>query len=512
MKMLTWAAAVGAAMVLGALAAPASAKSACEDLTSLKLPHVTITDAKAVEAVLMAAPLSPAHPAYCRVTGSAKPTADSDIRFAVLLPEGDAWNGRYLQVGNGGFAGTVPLALMTPAVAQGYVVAGTDDGHQSTIGTDASWALNHPEKQIDFGYRALKETTDAAKAILAAYEGKKPRYSYFQGCSDGGREALMEAQRYPDDFNGIIAGDPANHWTHLLTMAAWAVQALSATPDSFVPPATLKAVEAEALRQCGDETGVIENPLACHFDPAAIRCKGAAASDCLTDPQIAALRQIYGGARNPRTGALIMSGYSPGSEGEGGGWVAWITGPTAQSNAALSKGFGSNFFRYIVFSDPNYDMLKLNFDSDVAMTDTKFGRIFNSYDADLSAFRNRGGKLIQYHGWADPAIPPLDSVAYYNSVQHRMGPTSKFYRLFMAPGMLHCGGGPGPNAIAALPAITDWVEQGKAPAMLVATKYQGNNPAKPVERERPLCPFPATAQWDGKGDKAKLESFKCVKG
>ena len=330
MKMLTWAAAAGAALALGAAAAPAMAKTACEDLTGLKLPHVTITDAKEVAAAPLPAPMAPAHPAYCKVLGTSKPTADSDIRFAVLLPEGDTWNGRYLQVGNGGFAGAIPVALMVPAVAQGYVVAGTDDGHQSTIGTDASWALNHPEKQIDFGYRALKETTDAAKAILAAYEGKRPRFSYFEGCSDGGREALMEAQRYPDDFNGIVAGDPANHWTHLLTMAAWSVQALSATPDSFVPPQTLKAVQAEAIRQCGDETGVIENPLACHFDPAAIRCKAAATDSCLTDPQIAAMRKIYGGARNPRTGALIMSGYSPGGEGERGGWSTWITGPSAR--------------------------------------------------------------------------------------------------------------------------------------------------------------------------------------
>ena len=370
------------------------------------------------------------------------------------------------------------------------MVAGTDDGHQSTIGTDASWALHHPEKQIDFGYRALKETTDAAKAILAAYEGKKPRFSYFQGCSDGGREALMEAQRYPDDFNGIIAGDPANHWTHLLTMAAWNVQALSATPDSFVPPATLKALQAEAIRQCGDETGVIENPLACKFDPAAIRCKGAAAAGCLTDAQITALKMIYGGARNPRTGALIMSGYSPGSEGEGGGWAAWITGPTPESNAALSKGFGSNFFRYIVFSDPNYDIRNLNFDSDVAMTDAKFGKVFNSYDADLSAFRKHGGKLIQYHGWADPAIPPLDSIAYYQAVQRKMGPTSKFYRLFLAPGMLHCGGGPGPNSIAALPAITDWVEHGKAPASLVATKVPGQQPLQADRAPAPALRLP----------------------
>ena len=499
--------AIGGALALAAALAahPGAARAGtCGDLTGLALPHVTVASATDVAASDLK------HPAYCKVLGSSKPTPDSDIRFEVLIPEGSAWNGRYLQVGNGGFAGQIPERIMTAPLAAGFAVAGTDDGHQSQIGTDASWALNHPEKQIDFGYRALKETTDAAKAIVHAYEGALPKFSYFAGCSDGGREALMEAERYPNDFDGVVAGDPANHWTHLLVAAAWNWQALTATPDSFLSQPKLHAVEAAAIKQCGDETGVIEDPLVCHFDPASLRCTNGDGPSCLTDAQIAALRKIYSGARNPRTGEQILAGFSPGSEGEGGGWGVWITGPSPASKIALSYGFGANFFKYIVFSDPNYDIRNLNFDSDVAMTDAKFASVFNSYSPDLSAFRARGGKLIQYHGWADPAIPPLDSVAYYKSVQAKMGPTGGFYRLFMVPGMLHCGGGPGPNVIDSIPAITAWVEQGKAPDILVATKFENDNPAGPVVRTRPLCPFPTRAEWDGKGDKNKLESFTCA--
>ena len=503
MKMIAWSAALAVAGLLSAHASAARAGE-CGDLTKLALPHVTVTSAKDVASTDLA------HPAYCKVLGTARPTSDSDIRFELLIPEGSAWNGKYLQVGNGGFAGTIPERQMIGPVALGFAVAGTDDGHQTTVGTDASWALHHPEKQIDFGYRALKETTDASKAIIHAYEGSLPKYSYFAGCSDGGREAMMEAQRYPDDFNGIVAGDPANHWTHLLTSAVWNIQAYWGSPDSFVSPTKLKAVQAAAIKQCGDENGVIENPLACKFDPASVRCTAGDGPDCLTDAQVKAVRMTYAGPRNPRTGARILAGYSPGSEGEGGGWPAWITGPSAGNKVALSYGFGTNFFKYVVFSDPDYDVRKMNFDSDVAMTDAKYAKIFNAYDPDLSAFRKHGGKLIQYHGWADPAIPAKDSIEYYSSVQKTMGDTSRFYRLFLAPGMLHCGGGPGPNSIAFLPAITDWVEKGEAPKILVATKYLNNNPNGPVERTRPLCPYPARAEWDGKGDKNKLESFACV--
>ena len=498
MKILAWGALAALAVVMGVQAQPAA--TSCEQLTNLKLPHVTISEAS------MAAGSSGG---YCKVLGSAHPTPDSDIRFEVVIPA--QWNGRYLQVGNGGFAGVIPERAMLAPLAQGYAVAGTDDGHEDTVNTDASWALGHPEKVVDFGYRALKETTDAAKAIIQAYKGMPARYSYFQGCSDGGREALMEAQRYPDDFNGIIAGDPANRWTHLLAGAAWSYQALTATPQSWLSPEKLKLVEAEALKQCGDADGVIEDPIACHFRPETLRCAGADQPTCLTGDQLTALGKIYDGPVDA-TGRTVMAGFSPGGEGEDNGWSRWITGPTPDGKSALIYQFASNFFGDVVKGDPAYDLERLNFGIDVAVADTRFGPIFNSYNTDLSAFRDHGGKLIQYHGWADPAIPALDSVDYWNLVQHGMGNTGNFYRLFMAPGMLHCGGGRGPNILAVLPAITEWVEQNKAPDMILATKYKNNDATSGIERTRPLCVYPARAQWDGRGDRTKAESFRCVAG
>jgi feruloyl esterase len=500
MKILSWLtlAGIAALVAVPVVLSQAQESPKCAALAHLNLPHVTVTDAAMVAA-------SGNHPAYCRIAGASHPTADSDIRFEVWIPDG--WNGRYLQVGNGGFAGAIPQAGLMMGIAQGYAVAGTDDGHQAA-GSDASWALGHPEKQIDFGYRALKETTDAAKRIITAYAGA-PRYSYFQGCSDGGREALMEAQRFPDDFDGIVAGDPANYWSHLETAVAWDYQALTAMPGSWIPPAKLKLIQAEAARQCGDEDGVIQDPEGCKFRPAKIRCKSGDAADCLTDAQITALNAIYAGPRNPRTGAKLFSGFSPGGEDGPQGWTRWVTGTSPGDTKTAAYAIGSNFFRYLVHADPNYDIAKMNFDSDVALADERGGRIINSRSPDLSAFKARGGKLIQYHGWADPAIPALDSVDYYKSVQARMGDTRAFYRLFMAPGMLHCARGEGPNVLATLPAIRAWVEEDKAPDHILASKYQDDDPTKPVERSRPLCVFPARAAWDGTGDKTKAESFRC---
>jgi feruloyl esterase len=501
MKILALGALGVAATVLSVNAQPSPppGAGACSQLITLHLPHVAISEAVTVGAGTASA--------YCKVMAAAHPTPDSDIRFEVVIPQ--TWNGRYLQVGNGGFAGAIPERSMLAPLAEGFAVAGTDDGHEDTVNTDASWALGHPEKVIDFGYRALKETTDAAKAIIQAYKGTPARYSYFQGCSDGGREALMEAERYPADFNGIVVGDPANHWTHLLAGAAWDYQALTATPQSWLSPAKLKLAEAAAVKQCGDQDGVIEDPIACHFRADVLRCPGADQPGCLNADQVVALNKIYDGPVD-RMGRKVMAGFSPGGEGEDNGWSRWITGPTPDAKNALIYQFGSNFFGDVVKGDPAYDLGRLNFDTDLAAADAKFGPIFNSYDPDLSAFRARGGKLVHYHGWADPAIPALDSLDYYRLVQSKMGATGNFYRLFLAPGMLHCGGGPGPNVLATLPAITAWVEQNKAPEMLVATKFRDNDPTQAAQRTRPLCVFPKRAQWDGKGDKNRLESFRCV--
>ncbi len=508
-----WIIAAGFAMGALAVAGAGRAQTACADLTGLKLAHATVTNVELVAASPPTAAAGPALPAYCRVLITARPTADSDIRIEVAIPEGGAWNGRYLQVGNGGFAGGLPEGSIRTGLARGFAVAGTDDGHQSAIGTDASWALGHPEKVVDFGYRALKETTQAARAVIAAHAPKAPIHAYFAGCSDGGREALMEAQRYPDDFDGILAGDPANHWTHLIAGAAWNAQALSETPASYIPAAKLKAIEAAEQRACGDADGVIENPLACHFDPAAIRCTGADSDQCLTDAQIVALRKIYAGPRDPRTGARVMEGFDPGGEAERGGWAVWMAGGApGPAGHAIQYEFAHNFYQFIAFADPAYDIRNLTFGAELDPVDAKYGPILNAWSDDLSAFKAHGGKLIQYHGWADPAIPPRDSIDYFTRVQQRMGDTSAFYRLFMAPGMLHCGGGPGPNVVSgpALMALVAWVEQGDVPDRLVAAKHASDDPASPVVRTRPLCAFPKVAEWDGKGERDKAESWRCV--
>jgi feruloyl esterase len=496
--------AIGALMLVGLTAAPVRAAEACKQLETLKLDHVAIISADVVPAP------AAGRAAYCRVMGAAKPTPDSDIRFEVAIPVGPAWNGRYLQVGNGGFAGRIPETSIAMGLAAGFATAGTDDGHQTNDSTDGRWALGHPQKVVDFGYRALKETTIAAKAIIAAYAKAAPKYSYFVGCSDGGREALMEAQRFPDDFDGVVAGDPASHWTHLMAEAAFVAQALGA-PGAMIYSAKLPALEAAALKACGDQDGVIEDPLSCRFDPAVLRCAGAQTNLCLTDPQIDAVRKIYKGVVNPRTGDRIMWGLDPGGEAEKGGWGDWfVPANSADAVKAYQQGFGPDFFRDIAFADPAYPFPKLDFDSDVAHIDAKFAGILNSYDPDLTAFRKRGGKLIQYHGWADPAITARDSIDYFTRVQAKMGDTRDFYRLFLAPGMLHCGGGVGPNSLPTVKAIVDWVENGRAPDQLIATKFKDNNPEAGVERTRPVCAFPARARWTGQGERDQARSWRCA--
>jgi len=489
-----------------ASAARADAGMACAALDRLALPHVMITQAHEVPAAA-ATKDAPAVPASCRVQGISRPTLDSDIHFEIDIPVGAAWNGRYLQLGNGGFAGNLPDDMLD-VLAAGFAVAGTDDGHQSQSGFDASWALGHPEKVIDFGYRALKETTDAARAILRAYEGRPPAHSYFQGCSDGGREALMEAQRYPDDFDGIVVGAPANHWTRLAALLAAEYQTLDATPGSYLPAAKLRALEDAALSACGAVDGVIEDPMSCHFDPGVLRCKGPDVDTCLTDPQIKAVRALYAGPKNPRTHELIEPGLEPGHEAERRGWSALVGRGRGTTNGTAFE-YARNFYAFVVFADPAYDILHVNLDTDVATAEAKAAATFNAQEVDLGAFRKHGGKLIQYHGWGDPLIPPRDSVQYYEAVRAKMGDTSDFYRLFMAPGMHHCGGGAGPSVITTLPAITDWVENGKAPDRLLATKLAADAPDAPVDRTRPLCPYPMLAVWDGKGDRKRAQSYAC---
>jgi feruloyl esterase len=478
----------------------------CEALRSLALPHVTIAEARVVPE-----DVAQKVPAHCRVLGASHPTGDSDIRFVVAVPLGAAWNGRYQQVGSGGFSGFLPDDDVLEGLAAGNAVAGTDDGHEAA-GNDARWAVGHPEKLIDYGYRALKETTDAARAIVRAFTGRAPSRSYFTGCSDGGREALMEAQRFPDDFDGIVAEAPALDATRLLAAMAWNALALDRTPGSYLSPAKLVTLQAAARRACGDAEGVVEDPPSCHFDPGALACHGPETDACLTEAQLTTVRAIYGGAKNPRTGEAFQPGFEPGAEAERGSWREWLTGMSREgAKGAEQRMLGTGFLQSMLIGDPAYDVRKVDFDRDVTRAITELGPILDARDPDLRRFAKRG-KLIVFHGWSDPAIPPRDSIAYYDRVGQTMGDPRAFFRLFLAPGMLHCGGGPGPNVVPALAAVEAWVEKGAAPESLVATKYEGEDPSKAALRAWPLCVYPARATWDGKGDRAKAESWRCAPG
>jgi feruloyl esterase len=487
----------------------------CGGLTALKLKDTTIT-ATEVAAGAFAPPSGPAAPykevpTFCRVQGTIKPSADSDIEFEVWLPV-SGWNGKYQGVGNGGFAGSIPYNLLAAGVRSGYATSSTDTGHKGTA-TDGEWALNHYEKIVDFGYRAIHETADVSKAIVKAYYGGAAKRSYFTGCSNGGRQALLEAQRYPNDYDGIIAGAPANFLTHHLVGFVWNAQALDKAP---IPASKMKTIEAAALEACdamdGVKDGVIDDPTKCHLDPSKLLCSGAENDSCLTQAQIDTLKKIYAGPKNSK-GDQIFPGYLPGGESGLGGWGGWITGMgTAKS---LQFAFAKGFFSDMIFSDPNWDFHKFDFDKDTRITDDKGARTFNATDPNLKALRDRGGKLIIFHGWNDPAIAPVNTLNYYESVLGKMGQkqSASFVQLYMVPGMQHCGGGPGPNDFGALvpnnldpehsmtKSLERWVEDGVAPEKVIA---------KNASRTRPLCPYPQVAKYKGPGSTDDSANFTCV--
>jgi feruloyl esterase len=458
--------ATAAALALAGLGAHAAkAETACADLAGVTLPHAKVTSATTETLGKGQA---------CKVEVTSTPTADSDIRIEVWIPVGAAWNGAFVQFGNGGFAGQIP-AYVKLVAGQGYAAAGTDDGHQRSVPTDASWALGHREKVIDFAWRALKETTDAAKALIAAQKGAGAQKSYFYGCSDGGREALMEAQRFPKDFDGIVVGAPAYNMSDLFGMAASNMQAL-AKPDGYLGPDQRALLQKAALAKCAGGGAFIRDPLACRFDPAALRCKpGADGAACLTAAQVASAQTIYGGLRDPRNGKLILPGYSPGGEALPESWPLWITGPDREKlPGALLSEFGSNAFKYFAFEDPTFDVLKLDLGAGLDKARART-RVLDALSPDLRAFKAHGGKLIHYHGWIDPALPARTSIVYYEDMARTTGDASSFYRLYLVPGMLHCGGGPGPSNVNWLAVLENWVKTGKAPGDVTATGAGGDS-------------------------------------
>jgi feruloyl esterase len=432
------------------------------------------------------------------------------------------WNGRFQGIGNGGFAGSIGHEPMLNAVAHGYATAATDTGHQAGF-TDAGWAREHPEKIVDFGYRAIHEMTVTAKAIIHTYYGQDAAHSYFSSCSNGGRQALMEAQRYPNDYDGIIAGAPASYWTHLLANAVWNLLALDG--DGYIPPKKLPAIQEAALAACdaldGVKDGVIEDPARCHFDPAVLECHGAETDSCLTTMQVTALKKLYAGGCFAG-GKALFPGYAPGGEAGLGNWSVWITGPAP--GRSLMFAFGTQFFKNMTFGDPAWDYRTFNVDRDTKAADEKLAPILNATDPELGRFRARGGKLILYHGWSDAAIAPGNTIDYYESVEAKMGAhrTREFVRLFMVPGMQHCYGGPGPNSFGQLrvgsgdadhdmdAALERWVEKNIAPERIVAAKHKNDlDPKSEVLRTRPLCAYPDVARYTGNGSTDDAASFVC---
>ena len=467
----------------------------CESLSTLKLADTTITSAQSVAAGPGGARGGPALPAYCRVQATVRPTSDSEIKIEVWMPA-TGWNGKFQGVGNGGWSGSIGTAALGTAVSKGYAAASTDTGHDSNKEPGASFALGHPEKLVDFGYRAIHEMTVKGKAITAAfYDNTNPRYSYFVGCSAGGKQAMKEAQMFPADYDGVVAGSPGVNWSGRALLSVWVGQATAKTP---LPREKFAVLNTAAIGACdandGVKDGVIENPMQCKFDPAVTQCKEGDAPDCLTPGQVETAKKIYSTVTNSRTNQAIVAGFSPGSE------LGWNTMAGAQP-----FGVGVDLFKYIVFSDANWDFKTLNWDSDIDKA-LKASKDMDAMDANLKPFFDRGGKIISYHGWADPQISPGSTVGYYESVLSKMGGAAKVhenYRLFMVPGMNHCQGGVGTDQFDPLTALENWVEKKQAPASITASRT-----AAP-QRTRPLCPYPQVAIYKGSGSTDEAANFTC---
>jgi feruloyl esterase len=504
----------------------ASAAPSCESLAFLKLTDTTITSANTVAAGPFTIPGPPPPPgrpprdpillpAFCRVEATVKQA----IKFEVWLPASD-WNGNLQGVGNGGFAGSISYAAMIEALKSGYTTTSTDTGH---VGGDAGWALGHPELVVDYGYRAIHEITVRAKQIMVAFYGMGPRLSYFNGCSNGGRQGLMEAQRYPEDYDGILAGAPANYATHLYPGGLlWLVIATLNDPESYIPTNKLPAIENGALAACdaldGLKDGLIDDPRRCKFDPEVLLCAHDDSVNCLTKKQVVALKNIYAGAP-PLNGKPIFPGKMPGGER---GWATYMPTPSKNVSYNLSVGF----FRDMVYEDPNWDFGSWDFAKGMPYTEKKLAGILDATDPNLKPFRAHDGKLLMYQGWSDPAVAPLNAINYYKSVVASMKgaqpgtferETDAFLlstqkveegvRLFMVPGMSHCGGGPGPNKFDAFGPLVSWVEHKEAPERIIAS----HSAKDAVDRTRPLCPYPMTAQFTGQGSIDDAANFVCSK-
>jgi feruloyl esterase len=464
-----------------------------EGLRQWRLPDVVLESATPV----VPASSGSIHTAAVKVDG----VIGGNIRFELWLP--DAWNGRFVMGGGGGFVGTVQNSAQD-SVNHGYATVGTDTGHESQPGYLADWAMDNLEAQVNFGYLAVHRTAEVAKALIRSYYGADATYCYFTGCSRGGGQAMMEAQRYPMDFDGIVAGAPAFDWPGLAANAVSIQKALYPDPAHLDKPVldkeSLQKLQQAIVDQCdaqdGLKDGIVQDPPSAHFDLSQV--------SGLTAEQRKAIEAIYAGARNNQ--GLIYPGYTPGAECDPGQWILWIVGPVpqlAQYHAPdLMFAFGTQIFKYLVFNNPDwnystYDFAKFADDTGLAAS------FLDATNVNLDAFKARKGKLILWHGWADPALPPQATINYYLHVLARDPNANDYCRLFMVPGCLHCGGGPGATGVDWLSVMVDWVERGNSPDKVIAFKSDGGT----NEMTRPLFRYPTTAIYKGSGDPKSADSF-----
>lgn len=506
---------------IGAASAFAYAQAPCEGLKSLTLPDAAFSTVEAVAAGPYRSPAQNADgggvarggparggapaagrggqptlilPAYCRVAATLKPSADSDIKMEVWMPA-ENWNGKIEVVGNGGWAGVISYAAMAQAVKEGYASASTDTGHE---GGNGMFALGHPEKIVDFGYRAVHETVVKSKAIVAAYYGKGPKYSYWNGCSTGGRQALVEVTRYPEDFDGVVAGAPANPHIHLHASSVERAMEEIKDPEGALPQAKVEMLHKAVMQQCdardGLKDGLIGDPRKCNFDPSVLQCKNGDADNCLTAAQVQLVKIVYADVKTKK-GEIVWTGFQPGGELQ----------YASLRNIPTQPGGGLDSIRILGYQNADWDWRTFDLDRDLAMADEKAGFI-DAHTYDLSPFKAHGGKLLLYHGWADQAIPPGNTINFYNGVLSKMGSKQDdWMKLYMVPGMMHCAGGDGPDQFNKMGVVERWRESGVAPKEIVASHVSGGT----VDRTRPLCPYPQVAVYKGTGSNNDASNFVC---
>jgi len=522
-----------AAAFLAMLPLPCLASAACESLINLKLPATTIKSAETIPAGNFTTSdkvTRVAATAFCRVVASVQQAPDSDIGVEMWLPE-EGWTGVFHGNGSGGYAGTFRFgyAEMETAIRRGYASAVTDMGTAPAEDLNGDPLIGHPQKWKDWGRLSTHVMTVVGKEIATSFYGTAPRRSYFTGCSTGGQQGLIEAQYYPEDYDGIVSGAPVVNRTWGHAAAIWAYQAAHLQPGHEISDAKLKLLHATAIRSCGAKGNglssdpFVGDPLACKFDPAVLRCKGADSESCLTDGEIATAKAFYSGPTNP-AGKPLYFGWLPGSEMGPPTWHFGQEPPNTPQEPAFD-----GLFKWAL--GDRYDWRTFDFVSDMEKTDTVLADALNGATlADMHAFAARGGKLILFHGWADTLVTPKQTIAFYRKFAARAGGVAKaqsFARLFMVPGMGHCGGGDGPNSFLAIKiggqtlapdtpdrdafaALTRWVENGEAPSQIIATKYVDNSPAKGIAMQRPLCVYPQKAWYKGSGNTNDAGSFVCA--